>query len=140
MCLLCRSMPAPYVMADSNHISFQLFAKFSEPDMLALHCVIVHHSSEHLILSVFLSACSSLCLPWIKVAIHNNLKEVSPRCCTVPVTLISAVTLLCLLNISFSCLFAFLGLCFLLPLLISTCTTFCAAAFLHCCFSHQRPK
>jgi len=41
-------MSAPYVTADSNHISFQLFARFSEPDFLALHlCDITHLSSEH---------------------------------------------------------------------------------------------
>lgn len=55
----CHLMSDPYVIIDSNHISFQLFAKFSKPDFLA-RCL--HDSSAFFCTTwyAFLSACSSL--------------------------------------------------------------------------------
>lgn len=52
-------MPDPYAIIDSNHISFQLFAKFSKPDFLARR---LHDSSSFFCTTwyAFLSACSSL--------------------------------------------------------------------------------
>lgn len=52
-------MPAPYVRTDINHISFHVFAKFSEPDFLAL-CLCDSSSFFWTLRSAFLSACSSL--------------------------------------------------------------------------------
>lgn len=52
-------MPAPYVRTDRNHISFHVFAKFSEPDFLAL-CLYDSSSFFWTLRSAFLSACSSL--------------------------------------------------------------------------------
>lgn len=138
----CHPMPSPYIVVDSNHISLQLLAKCSEPDFLA-HCLCDSSCFSWTPSSAFFSACSSLSASSLnkKQQCTITKRSLSHQCAALfPVTLISAF--LCsvfskfLFNISFPCLPAFLGLCFLLALPIPTCS----ASFLHCCFSHRKPK
>lgn len=75
----CHPMPSPYIMADSNHISLQLLAKFSEPDFLAL-CLCDSSRFSWTPSSAFFSACSSLSVSPFNNAMHNNLKELSHQC------------------------------------------------------------